>query len=75
MLYDFTPVSYTHLDIVIAEVDGNGISTNKEKLMEERIKWIKDVYKRQTLICCLTTKKTDFPENYNILQDISGMLT
>ncbi|KAA5465233.1 hypothetical protein F2Y37_17580 [Bacteroides caccae] len=28
-----------------------------------------------TLICCQTTKRPDFPENYNILQDISGMLT
>ncbi|KAA2321581.1 hypothetical protein F2Y20_00960 [Bacteroides caccae] len=32
-------------------------------------------FNSHTLICCLTTKKTDFPENYNILQDISGMLT
>lgn len=23
------------------------------------------------MICCQTTKRPDFPENYNILQDIS----
>ena len=40
----FNDCSYKYIDIVIAEVDGNGISTNQEKLMEERIKWIKSKF-------------------------------
>ena len=41
--------SYKYIDIVIAEVDGNGISTNQEKLMEERIKWIKSKFPKAIL--------------------------
>ena len=45
----FNDCSYKYIDIVIAEVDGNGISTNQEKLMEERIKWIKSKFPKAIL--------------------------
>lgn len=45
----FNDFSYKYIDIVIAEVDGNGISTNQEKLMEERIKWIKSKFPKAIL--------------------------
>lgn len=45
----FSDCSYKYIDIVIAEVDGNGISTNQEKLMEERIKWIKSKFPKAIL--------------------------
>ena len=45
----FNDCSNKYIDIVIAEVDGNGISTNQEKLMEERIKWIKSKFPKAIL--------------------------
>ena len=45
----FNDCSYKYIDIVIAEVAGNGISTNQEKLMEERIKWIKSKFPKAIL--------------------------
>ena len=49
----FEGCSYKHIDITIAEVDGTGISSNQEKLMEERIKWIKEQFP-QTLLLFVT---------------------
>ena len=45
----FEGCSYKHIDITIAEVDGTGISSNQEKLMEERIKWIKEQFPQAIL--------------------------
>ena len=41
--------SYKYIDITIAEVDGNGVSANQEKLMEERIRWIKNKFPKAIL--------------------------
>lgn len=45
----FEGCSNKHIDITIAEVDGTGISSNQEKLMEERIKWIKEQFPQAIL--------------------------
>lgn len=40
----FNECRYKHIDITIAEVDGNGVSANQEELMKERISWIKQKF-------------------------------
>ena len=45
----FAECSYKYIDITIAEVDGNGVSANQEKLMEERIRWIKNKFPKAIL--------------------------
>lgn len=49
----FETCSYKHISLIIATVDGSGVSSNQAELLEERIKWIKSTFP-QPFLCAFT---------------------
>lgn len=57
--------SYRHLPVIISECDAGGVSSNAQKLYQERIKWFKESFPpvlSKGLIECSTLEASSFKE-------------